>query len=247
MGLGEIIRLAVAHREDKPEHILIGADFHARLCDLELNKRRPVSIRRVYAHFGDTSPHIGPFRVKPRIPHPEQKWAHSIVGTSSFIAPEIVAQCGHGTMCDWWLLGVVTYAYLVGNNLAKESCKHSSPRVKNIGHLPNWGALLKNAQDFVSQLTEHNRVRLVGADAVAAHPFLRGLTSEVGPQRSAPLHYRFVRLNCSGLLCIFHSRLLDGLCTVVFFCCCHAHCPLSDGGSFGFARGIYAASTGLFS
>ena len=39
---------------------------------------------------------------------------HSICGTPEYMAPEVVAQKGHGKAVDWWCLGSLIYEMLTG-------------------------------------------------------------------------------------------------------------------------------------
>jgi serine/threonine protein kinase len=68
-----------AQRDLKPENVLIGADGNLCLTDFGLSKE---------------SVH-------------DNELVHTFVGTTEYLAPEILRQRGYSKAVDWWSLGVL--------------------------------------------------------------------------------------------------------------------------------------------
>ena len=80
-------RHQILHRDLKPENVLLDADGHVKLGDFGLAK---AGIRHAY------------------------EGATSMCGTPEYMAPEVLAQQGHGFCVDYWGLGMLTYEMMTG-------------------------------------------------------------------------------------------------------------------------------------
>ena len=69
----------VVRRDLKPENVLLGADGHLCLTDFGLSKE---SVQ-------------------------DNELVHTFVGTTEYLAPEILRQRGYTKAVDWWSLGVL--------------------------------------------------------------------------------------------------------------------------------------------
>ncbi len=69
------------HRDLKPENVLLGSDGHLCLTDFGLSKE---SVQ-------------------------DNELVHTFVGTTEYLAPEILRQRGYSKAVDWWSLGVLLY------------------------------------------------------------------------------------------------------------------------------------------
>jgi serine/threonine protein kinase len=102
----------------------------------------------------------------------------SVVGTSDYLAPEVILASGHDTAVDWWALGVVMFEMLIGvppfydGNL---QATFENILSRNI----EWPEELSpEARDIIDRLLTvdvNERLGSRGAAEVKQHPFFRGI------------------------------------------------------------------------
>ncbi|GAX22565.1 ribosomal protein S6 kinase alpha-1/2/3/6 [Fistulifera solaris] len=87
LAIGHIHKRGIIFRDMKPENVLLDADGNVKLGDFGL--------------------------AKCGIVHPLEG-ALSMCGTPEYMAPEVLAQAGHGFCVDYWGLGMILYEMMTG-------------------------------------------------------------------------------------------------------------------------------------
>ncbi|XP_073523001.1 microtubule-associated serine/threonine-protein kinase 3-like [Phyllobates terribilis] len=158
----------VVHRDVKPENLLITSTGHIKLTDFGLSKlglMRP-TLNIYKAPIGDITRE---FR------------DNEVVGTVSYIAPEVILLEGYGRPVDWWSVGITLYKFLVGRVPFGGKTKHETYQSIITDDI-NWTfdncTPLPNAQDIIIELLRKDpahRLGTGGANEIKMHPFLRDL------------------------------------------------------------------------
>ena len=153
----------ICHRDVKPENILFlhpegtegpdGEDvgLTVRIADLGLAR---------YHYTSD-----------------DEAWMSTLVGTCTFVAPEVLRR-RYDRRCDHWSLGIVAFVMLCGyppfvGSTNDEVC--SAVRKGRYRFNPkHWGDVSKDAKGFVQGLLKVRVNSRMGGQAALEHPFIAG-------------------------------------------------------------------------
>ncbi|KAM4040377.1 microtubule-associated serine/threonine-protein kinase 4-like [Anomaloglossus baeobatrachus] len=158
----------VVHRDLKPQNLLITATGHIKLTDFGLSKlgvMRPTS--NVYK--ARTKDIIREFRDK------------ETVGTTAYIAPEVLLMKGYGRPVDWWSLGIILYTFVFGHIPFTGANKMEIMHRIVYADIPwtfNKYCPPQRAKELITALLQKNpahRLGTGGANEIKMHPFLRDL------------------------------------------------------------------------
>ncbi|MGH0135840.1 UNVERIFIED_CONTAM: hypothetical protein FKN15_037877 [Acipenser sinensis] len=103
---------------------------------------------------------------------------HTVCGTPTYVAPEIIAETGYGLKVDIWAAGVITYILLCGfppfrseNNLQEDLFDQILE-----GRLefpsPYWDNITDSAKELISRMLQVNVEARYTAEQVLAHPWV---------------------------------------------------------------------------
>ncbi|XP_066574552.1 serine/threonine-protein kinase DCLK2 isoform X3 [Amia ocellicauda] len=143
--------LNIVHRDIKPENLLV--------CE--------------YAD-GSKSLKLGDFGLATVVEGP----LHTVCGTPTYVAPEIIAETGYGLKVDIWAAGVITYILLCGfppfrseNNLQEDLFDQIL-----LGRLdfpsPYWDNITDSAKELIGRMLQVNVEARYTAEQVLAHPWV---------------------------------------------------------------------------
>eukprot|EP00172_Hildenbrandia_rubra_P003293 Plantae.Rhodophyta-Hildenbrandia_rubra.ctg50807.p1 GENE.Plantae.Rhodophyta-Hildenbrandia_rubra.ctg50807~~Plantae.Rhodophyta-Hildenbrandia_rubra.ctg50807.p1 ORF type:complete len:177 (-),score=19.01 Plantae.Rhodophyta-Hildenbrandia_rubra.ctg50807:114-644(-) len=136
----------IVHRDMKPENILMAKGDVPKITDFGL------------ATFKN-----------------ERKNIHSVVGTPSYVAPELILNIPYGPPADIWSCGIILYYMLSGTRPfsgdTREKMKKSV--LEDRLSFPNaqWGMITPEARHLVSVMLDKNQDSRVTARQVLIHPW----------------------------------------------------------------------------
>ncbi|XP_042558998.1 serine/threonine-protein kinase DCLK2 isoform X3 [Clupea harengus] len=144
-------RMSIVHRDIKPENLLV--------CEYP---------------DGTKSLKLGDFGLATVVEGP----LHTVCGTPTYVAPEIIAEAGYGLKVDIWAAGVITYILLCGfppfrseNNLQEDLFDQIL-----LGRLefptPYWENISASAKELIGHMLQVNVEARFTAEDVLIHPWV---------------------------------------------------------------------------
>eukprot|EP00736_Rhodelphis_marinus_P000480 Rmarinus@m.19940 len=110
--------------------------------------------------------------------------SNSIVGTPTYLPPEILQRLGHGVEADYWGLGMLLYEMVVGlgyTPFAEADTDNTTMYVNIVTKplsLPSYAQMRDDTKDLLTKLLEKDpekRLGHGGIEEIMNHPFFKGI------------------------------------------------------------------------
>jgi serine/threonine protein kinase len=196
LAVEELHSFGFAHRDLKPDNLVIGVDGHLKITDFGFAKRNtremPISeavgsIATVSAEHGQSNMSHSHTVTSSQVPGRGRFF--STVGSPTYIAPEVLLQRGHDESVDWWAVGIMLYEMVYGfppfSGDELENTNQKITRHKDRLRFPTDRVVSEDCKDLIRRLVCDQHERL-GIDAIKTHPFFRGLDWATLRQSPAP-------------------------------------------------------------
>uniref|UniRef100_A0A3P9A341 Serine/threonine-protein kinase DCLK2 n=1 Tax=Esox lucius TaxID=8010 RepID=A0A3P9A341_ESOLU len=150
-ALNYLHNMNIVHRDIKPENLLV--------CE---NPDGTKSLK--LGDFGLATVVEGPL--------------HTVCGTPTYVAPEIIAEAGYGLKVDIWATGVITYILLCGFPPFRSESNLQEDLFDQIlvGRLdfpsPHWDNVTDSAKELIGRMVQVNVEARYTAQDVLSHPWV---------------------------------------------------------------------------
>eukprot|EP00755_Sulcionema_specki_P006248 Sspe_Gene.34935::Locus_16962_Transcript_3_3_Confidence_0.500_Length_1713::g.34935::m.34935 len=197
LAVHSIHKMRYAHRDIKPDNILLDRNGHIKLSDFGLCKHCDVAERITIADMVQYQ-EPGAFASNSSTHEKRATWKDlrcrkmffSTVGSPGYIAPEVLLKQGYGMECDWWSVGIILYEMLCGYppfyaDDAMQTC-HKIIKWREYLEFPEDGdALSDSAMHLIRGLLCDPEARM-SFDSIISHPFFAGIDWTSLRQRPPP-------------------------------------------------------------
>ncbi|CAG8490652.1 11500_t:CDS:2 [Ambispora gerdemannii] len=163
LALEHLHKYNIVYRDLKPENILLDATGHIALCDFGLCKEN--------LGAGQTT--------------------NTFCGTSEYLAPEVLAECGYGKSVDWWSLGILFYEMIAGFSPFYTHDTQVMYRRILFGKLKfPKGLFSDEAKSLIKGLLARNPQHRLGtyhdAEEIKSHPFFNNINWDALYAKKSP-------------------------------------------------------------
>jgi len=120
----------------------------------------------------------------------------TLCGTPQYVAPEIILSTGHGTLVDWWSLGILIYEMLCGvSPFDDPNPMQIYQKITDKDYKVEYPRLLgKDAKDLVKRFLQRTTAKRLGApkkggNDVMKHEFFNQIDWEAVPEGAIAVKY----------------------------------------------------------
>ena len=195
LSVSYLHQLGVVHRDIKPHNILMDGTGHVKLTDFGLSalqqqpatssskrQEQPPAAASASSPASSDSSSDGSSSPHSRSLLGSDVGLLSGVGTSDYLAPELVLGTGHDASADWWSVGVLAFEMLCGYTpFHADSLQAVYDNIVDRRiHWPQQRSsrLSADAVDLIDRLLcvdPRGRLGSGGAEEIMAHPFFAGV------------------------------------------------------------------------
>lgn len=157
------------HRDIKPDNLLLDGDGNVHLTDFNLSIRKNDTRRR------------------------------GVVGTRSYMAPEVVSRQPYNEMVDWWSLGICIYEWSFGTVPFRGSADEQRDAI--ITQEPRYPSQVdRELKNLIACLLRKDPLKRITFEKIRQHAYFHGIDWDALENKTAKAPWKpdSTRANCDG-------------------------------------------------